>query len=525
MKSLLVCGSILSGCLSFMACANQQPEGLSTIGDAFRASFFEYEQNSQKAVEYYDALRRHPVIPHGVIHSYVRFLQKKNQHREILSMLDLLDKQLAKDAEVQLAIVEALDATHQYQLAAERIVRLNQQFPDHQKIAVYTVQLYLNQRNTYKALDVIDNFLNVAMHQPSNFIFYFFKAQIYLSQNRKKEAAVAFKECLSLNQHAEKIWLIYSLLEEELNNIDGAIEACSRAADITDNPVIRQRLLVLLTKKQGAGEKTISPANTCYHKAKTLLEQEKFTEALRQIDECLKQQKSDEGRLLKVQILGAMGSVDKALAELAQLMIDEPENEIWFKAASLLRKQGLSKRSLENSLLACEQKHPQALMPMMYLADTYLRSGNEQKALTYLKKMTTMKLPMPLKTKVYYQLARLYYEQKDTPAMVQALENGYSCDASFAPICNMLAYYYAGKGHNLGKADEFLKKALAKEPRNPHYLETASYIAYKQGDYQKAAAIIEPLATAVPRDTVIERHIQKIELALARRGKQQNIIK
>ena len=490
-----------------------------TISGYFSAAFEEREGKHAQAEEQYKMLISSSRAPEYMYKGYVRHLRKTRQFHEILKMRELLDRLFPDDPLVQLAIIEALDRTHAQKQAIERAIRLNKKYPDHQELALLAAQIYFNQGEPENAIRVIDEFLANSPKKPNNFMFYFLKAQILLHLNKKEEARTALKNCINAYRNFEKGWLLYALLEEQLGNLDEAIKGYTTFLDIAGNDqTIQNHLLQLLFKQkiQNGETTSITFSIPCLQKALLLFEQNKLDDALKQVEECLRQQpKNTDAQVLKIQILGMLGEQRHAISLLKEWMLAEPENELWFQTACLLLKRNLKKRDLIAALQAVEKRHPKAILPLKYLADIYLRTNNNSQALHYLKKITIVSTNAQLKAKAYYQMARIYHQQQNNASMLQALENGYAHDKTFAPICNMIAYHYAGKGNNLAKAEELVKQSLVNDAHNPHYLDTAGYLAYKQGDYSKALSIIEPLACTAPHDAIISKHIRKINVALA----------
>ncbi len=490
------------------------PSNPETYGEYFKAIFDTKEGKFDEAQNKFNKINS-PSAPAIIRRGHIRLLSDTKQYKKILEQLSLLDEDSANDPELQIKIIEALIRTNQKQKGVERLLDAIDKFPGHQGIAMLAVQWYLDGRNPESALLVIERYLSDAPSKSNNYLFYFIKAQILTFQNQFDRALEAAKESIAAYRNFEKGWLLYAQLEEHLGNIDTAIKGYKTFLDIVgQEPTVQNHLLELLFKQKMLKEhKTmLSIPMSCLQKAQLLFEQNQPTEALKLIEECLKKEPTNSAAaLMKIQILESLGEIQRAFNLAVQLMNAQPNDERWYKKVSSLQKKGIKRHEIVNAFATVEKKNLHSIVPVQYLADLYLRTKNQQQSLVYLQKVIDLAKDNQLKAKAHYQKACIFHQQHNTQEMVKELEAGRASFANFAPINNMLSYYYAAKGKNQTKALELINQALASEPTNPHYLDTMAYISYKQGDCKKALKIIEPLASRVPDDTVIENHLRKIQ--------------
>lgn len=502
---------------------NQQPvpsdDGAQRLHHYMLAQYKTAEGSLQAASNYYEQLMTHSAIPIAAYKGYTQFLLLNNQYPKIVEMIPKLDAAFADDATIQLAIVDALDHIHQHKEAVERLLMLSQKNQANQEITFKAAQVYVAQQELENAIHVIDRFLDNTAQKPNLFIFHFLKAQILLQLNKKQEALDAIKKCIKTHAHFDKGWLMYAMLEEQLGNLEGAIKGFSTFLDLVgqDN-AIQTHLLSLMFKQKMIAEKTteLKVSAPCIQKAMLLFEQKQPKAALEQLEECLKKAPKDpEARLLKIQLLGALGQLKNALVCLADWITQDPSHELWYKTLLLMTNHGILHSDAIRALQAIEKKHPQELLPVQYIADLYLRTEQQGPALQYLNKIVSMSKDQLLCAKAYYQMSCIYYDQRKFDTMTDLCQKGLACKADFAPLCNLLAYYYAGKGHNLEQAQKLITIALAQDADNPHYKDTQSYIYYKSQDYTKAAQIIESISSQLANDPHITRHASKIHIKLA----------
>ena len=504
----------------YLWCQEQPENGGRDIQLYLLAQYKSAEGSLNEACQYYEQLMQKKDVPVAAYKGYTQFLILNNQYPKVINLITKLDETFPEDASVQLAIIEALEHTNNHKQAIERLIKLSQKNQTSQEIAFKTAQVYLAQHELENAIRVIDAFLENSSQKPNLFIFHFFKAQILLQLNKKAEALDAVKKCLKAHVHFDKGWLLCAMLEEQLGNLEGAIKGFSTFLDLVgqDN-AIQHHIVQLMFKQKMLAEKTttLNVSMPCLQKAMILFEQKKPKAALEQLEICLKKTPQDsDARLLKIQILGALNQQGIALTCLIDWMNEDPTNELWFKTLLVMTNHGIMHSDAIRALHIVEKKHPEALLPIQYLADIYLRIGQTPPALHYLKKVTMMSTDRLLCTKAYYQMACIYYEQHQFDNMISVGTKGLALKPDFAPLCNLHAYYYAGKGHDSNQAQKLITIALRADPNNPHYKDTQSHIYYKTHDYRKASGIIEPIAQQLPHDPYITKHAAKIRLQLTK---------
>jgi predicted Zn-dependent protease len=512
---------LLSICISI--CINAEDRSIDDSRDIhlyFLAQYNTAGGSLGSAENYYEQLMNKTDVPKAAYKGYVQFLILNKRYQKVLDLIPKLDISFADDPGVQMTIIEALDNTHHHNEAIERLMTLAHKNQTSQEVVLKAAQAYLAQQEPENAIQLIDSFLENATQKPNLFMFYFFKAQILIQLDKKQEALAAVKQCLKSHSHFDKGWLLCAVLEEQLGNLEGAIKGFSTFLDLVgQDKGVQQHLLQLMFKQKMLAEKTntLNVSLPCLEKALLLFEQKKPKAALEQVEECLKKNPKDkDARLLKIQLLGSLNQQGTALTCLTDWIDEQPAQEIWYKTLLLMTNHGIMFSDAIHTLQIIEKKHPKELLPSQYIADLYLRSNQPQLAQSYLAKVASTSKDSLLCAKAYYQIAVIHYDQKQFEPMIMTATKGLKQKPDFAPLCNMLAYYYAGKGHDLSQAQKLIAIALKADPSNPHYKDTESHIYYKMHKYTKASEIIESIATLMPEDMHIIKHAQKIRLKVAR---------
>ncbi len=86
----------------------------------------------------------------------------------------------------------------------------------------------------------------------------------------------------------------------------------------------------------------------------------------------------------------------------------------------------------------------------------------------------------------YFQLGIAYEQKGDYEDAARAFEKCLSLSPEFDEAMNYLGYMWADRGENLDKALGLLRKAVAKEPKNPAYLDSLGWVFFKLNRLQDA---------------------------------------
>jgi len=444
---------------------------------------------------------------------YIHMLHDAHRYGEIAQLIPKLDTAFANDPEIQLIFALTLKKTGKSAQADDRLIRLNRKFKHDPEIIFHVVDTYVRRKEPENAIKAIDDYLNNAPKRANNFVFYYLKAQIYMQLKKHDEALKNVNESLKVHPHFSQGWLLFALMQEQAGKINEAIKGYTTYLEMSPgaNQQIEQHLLqlVLKQKSQQQNKNVLLFNKSCFEKALILFQRKQYSQALTQIDHCLVQKPADtDSRLLKIQILTAMKKINDAITALSTWANQEPDNDMWFKTMHVLARAGVP-TVVTQALETIHTNHPKHLLPTLYLADLHTRANHTEQALAYHKKALEQTNDAHLKTKIYFQMGVLYYDQQNYTAMKDVLEKGNALQTDFPPLLNLLAYYYATKGKQIDKAEKLLAPVLKKDGSNPHFLDTQAVILYKQKNYNKAQALLEKLVQQVPSDGMIQIHLAK----------------
>ena len=475
------------------------------------------QQKPQASQAYYQKLLSSSQSPYPYS-GYVRFLFATNQLNIIASLIPKLEESFKDDLDMQLMFAQALAGTGKKIEAETRFIQLQQKHKDNAELTYQAAQAHAK-HDPKKSILVIDEFLNSTPFQPRNCLFYFMKSQHYMALNDKKSAIQNAQKSLDICPRFDKGWLLLGMLHEQEGKINEAVKGYSTFLELTGpNKEIEHQISSLLLKSKLQKGSTSSHLSYLTN-ALTWYENQEFEKALMAIDRSLQADPANQdARLLKINILSAMNKITNATDLLQQWMSEEPSNETWFKTLHLLYKAGLHKDKAIAVLHAVEQKNPQELLVVLYLADAYMRAHLFPSALSYHEKALTLTNDPLLKTKIAFNMGMIHFETNNITAMKEVLEQSKQYGAPFPPMHNLLAYYYATHGRDLARAQSYLDQALKIDANNPHFLDTQALIWYKKRDYAQAEKLLKKLAKQEPEDYFIHLHLAKTENKL---GKQK----
>ena len=483
------------------------------------ANYCQFGNQKEKADLWYKRLAEHTNSRY-IYKGHIPLLYAQNKNHEIVKLIDELDSFFADDKDIQLIFAQALEKTGNHTASFQRLIKLNKQFPTNQEIAFKLVQLHTNKKEYEPALACIDHVLNNAPRRSNDFIFYFLKAQILVQNNKIEDALSSINTCIETYPEFDKGWLLYAVIQEQKGVLQEAIKGYSHFLEASSekHKDIEQHLLSLAFKQRMAQSNqkvNLASNKQCIESALLFFEKRKYNKALDHLNQCLLQSPDDpEARLMKIQTLTAQHNLKGAHQLLKTWLTKEPANQTWYDALHLLCRNGLSYKDAIATLEVVAQNNPRQLEPVLYLADLSLRAHHKERALTYLQQAAMRTTNTELKSKILFQQAIVLYEKGTYAQAKELLIQAEKLTPTFAPVLNLLAYYYAKHERKFAQAHTLIDKALTKHKNNPHFLDTKAYIYYKENNFAQAHQLFEKAAQQCPRDRTITAHLHKTQQKL-----------
>lgn len=489
------------------------------------ANYLQFGGRSKQAYELYKSMLGSQA-PVYVYKGYIHLLFDTANYAHVAQLIPQLDPVFQNDPAIQLIFAQVLEKTGKIDQADERYITLNNRFKNNQEIAFNAANSYLRRKEPENALIVIDGLLNCSARKANNFIFHFMKAQIYIQLNKKQDALKSVQKSLDMHPRFDKGWLLLALLHEQENQLNEAIKGYTNFLEVADgnNKEVEQHLLQLIFKqniqKNPSTKTTINKA--CLDKALRFFEQKQYQKALDNLDECIKQNpKNTQNKLFKIEILSAMNLKSRAADQLETWIDEEPKNTLWYKVVHLLTQAGLETKKAIDIFESTAKKHPQRVLPCLYLADLYQRIANDKLALKNHHKALALTKNVQLQEKILFQIGFIHYQSKQFKQFKNIIKQAQKRAVSYAPLLNLIAYYYATQENKCDKAQILIARALESDAHNPHFLDTQATIYLKQNENSKALEILEKIAQIVPSDYTIAMHLAQ---AMHQTGKVERAI-
>lgn len=353
--------------------------------------------------------------PPYVYEGYIDFLYKTKNYGLIVALIPKLDSLFANNPEVQRIFATSLENMGNKKEAFDRFIQMSSKFPTDQETIFRTAQIFILQGNFEKALATLQQYLDKAPRKPNNFIFYFIKAQIHLQLKQIKEAQESIKQSVELYPHFDKSWLLYALIEEQVGNISNAINGYTSFLEQSQeaaNAQIEQHLLELVLKQKiESNKKNINVNSACFEKIKSFFQKKKYRKGVKQFDQCIqepssavkKQDDATQAKLMEIVKKVSLGKLSHATRLLQTCMQEEPYNDVWFYTLQLLCHHHVSYKKAIRILQHVEKRQPEALLPLLYQADLYLRVNNPIMAIHYLQKSLEHTTDTTLQSKILSQ--------------------------------------------------------------------------------------------------------------------------
>ncbi len=447
----------------------------------------------------------------GSIYAYTGYLDllfATKRYNSIAQLMPRLEHHI-NTIPTQLIFIKTLENIGNQEEADKKMIALSAQGKQNTEIIYNTALAQVRMNDPLKAIATIDEYLQNVPEKMETFIFYFLKAQIYMRIYRQNDAAVMVKKCLELNPLFQEGWLFSGIIHELQGNIDQAIRGYQKFLTfVQHDQAVEQQLMLLLMKQQ---QQSIHATETnAFEHAINLYKEKKYADALTTIDTYLKKNPIDvQARLFKIELLCTLSQSSNALNLLKQWINNDQKNEVWFRTLHLLYLAGVNQDKIIELLQEIEKNKSDSIMPLLYLADIYLKKHDTQKSQEYLIKGLSLTDNGMLKAKIAYQLMIIYLEQKNSDALKEVIAKHEHYAKDFPPLLNLLAYYYATKGHNVPKAQKYIQQALVDNAENVHFLDTQALILYKENNYQKAKTLLTTLLDQAPDDFFIIYHLSK----------------
>jgi len=201
------------------------------------------------------------------------------------------------------------------------------------------------------------------------------------------------------------------------------------------------------------------------------------------------------------------GERKKALGALEETTRQMPTNDTaWRRRVQMLFQEQQYKQVIEVGKKADEQVPDDPLIT--YLVGTsYFMENDHRSAIDWLKRSAKAPARRSFKTSVYGMLGDTYAAIDNWSESDKAYEQALKYDPENHNALNNYAYYLSLREKNLDKARQMITKALNIGGENPSYLDTAGWVYFKLGDYEKAHEYIKASIDAGSTSAEVYEHM------------------
>ncbi|MEK8023227.1 MAG: tetratricopeptide repeat protein [Candidatus Hydrogenedentota bacterium] len=148
------------------------------------------------------------------------------------------------------------------------------------------------------------------------------------------------------------------------------------------------------------------------------------------------------------------------------------------------------------------------------LVKTYLILGEDSEAAEISQVMIDRS---PGDTSTIWNIAILHHATKRETHAIELLLKLIEIEPTNASALNYVGYSWAEMGIELDRAEDFVRRALRKEPDNPQYLDSLGWIYFKRRQFEEARLQLERASSLMDTEPTILEHLGDVCMELGRR--------
>ena len=332
--------------------------------------------------------------------------------------------------------------------AAQAAVVLNQVLTEHPDNAEALLLLGEANLRSGNAQKVVAPILDLLEKRPDLTPAQLLLARAYQSLGRLDDAAAVFREQIKASPQNPQPYLLLGLILRQQNKTDEAKKAFENGRRLAPENLLAVDQLVGLDIESGD-----------------------FQTALQRIGAALQKTPQSPGaHFLQGKVYAAQGQWDLA----------------------------------ETSLLKTLELDPNSASAYDLLISTYVALNKLPKAIAQVESLLSR---APDNARALMVSALIYEKMNEFAKARDAYEKLLSAKPDFPPVLNNLAYLYAERLNDLGKASDLAQKARALQPGDAAIADTLGWILYKQGDYQQALALLQESAQRLTDNPEVQFHL------------------
>lgn len=342
------------------------------------------------------------------------------------------------------------------------------------------ISLRLKRLQIFNSLDMRDSAITelqkIRKHDPSNLSTLHILSNHYLEMGRLDEAKEVLENALEINSRNSKTLIMLSDIYIKRAKWDRVNTLLGNA--VTDTSVSVQ-------EKINIARQLLSKFN----------EDRNNTKLRETIGSLLQKIMHAEPQSGPIQALAADFFAKTEQNELALQALERttkltPTNDsAWRQRLQILLMEGKTDEAITVGEQAVKEI-PQAPILLYFLGSAHLSNQHPERAITYFKKAIELPIRQSMKRNILNSLGDAHAALRNWEQAFANYEASLKIDPQNGAVLNNYAYYLAIQNEQLQKAEEMAKKALELDSENPSYLDTAGWIYYQKGAYDKAEKYI-----------------------------------
>jgi len=385
-----------------------------------------------------------------LVRMYARQGEFKQAHNLLKAGIKLVPDVRLYEAQVQLFVQQK-----DYKAADKKLQAMQIKYPDHEDVVLKRSQLAEQVGDVTKAEKLLQAYID--KHGADAVQSFSMLANLYVRQERLKEAATMFKHLLPLTANAGSVYMSLGKVYYQLAEYKKASEVFAQAVQKFEPQVPQKRI-------------SDTQAAAYFYWAASLEAQGQDKEAI----SAYKKLKSYHTFYVDAQL------------RLASMAIANDK----FKAADI-RLQKLVK------------DYPKNIAVYEMLSNLRL----QQKAYAKLLEETEPALTLEFSPVLLFNRAVALESLKDFKHLDETLNSLLEQKPNHAEALNFYGYSLADRGVRLDDALHMIEKALQQKPKDGYYLDSLAWVYFKQGKYQQAVDVQRKALELVPDDAVMQEHL------------------
>lgn len=495
-----------------MAAAAQEPLDIEAVS-SLQAFYLQRGDKKKAKTVLTNAIAKHPKVTELRLRlaGYHMSLGEKDEARSIYESLLKEDRSTMLKAKTRLAFMDTQDKKPDEALAKlDEVLKEN---PADVEALTLRGGIHLASN---KPLDAIGDLRAVLGATPDSPEVIKMLGRAHQMNGEKQQAMDLFKSALNLQpQDVELRMQLADLLLEmkELNQAAKQMELASQL--LPDNArIIEKKVQVYIqgqylddADKVIAHLRTLTPDSprNSYYAGLVAQARNQHEAALKLFDESFAlKQGAIEPMTAKIKSYIALDKIDQAIAWLSESLKTVDDNPV---AHNLLGELWLAKKEwakARTALARCMTLKPEWWIPYRNTAMAEQGEGGEESGFAYLQSVVDKVDSMPLRVEAANRAERLGHYDFAIQQYEKVLEKNPDNKLIVNNLVMMIVTHKSDE-QSLQRATEL--SAQLEGLDNPFFMDTAGWVHYLKGDYQRALPIIQQAARGAPEDPSIQYHL------------------